>query len=105
MVCSTGGGRATRAHPRLQRELRPWAVQCERVRAGQPAPIPPRGPHGVRRGYSGESRHAPATLAGVGSARTVTCEFGRMTTPGDRGRAATVNSSTMRGPKGLAGKT
>lgn len=83
-----------------------WAVRHEWVRTGSmPVQIPPRGLRAALRGYSGESRHAPATLASVGSTRAVTHVSGEMTLLGDSGKAGTVNSSTMRGPKGLAGKT
>lgn len=70
-----------------------------------PDQIPPRGLRAALRGYYGESRYAPATLASVGSTCAATHASGGMTPLGDSGKAGTVNSSTMRGPKGLAGKT
>ena len=70
-----------------------------------PVQIPPRGLRAATGGYSGERRHAPATSASVGSTCTITCGSGESTLLGDSGKAGTVNSSTMRGPKGLAGKT
>lgn len=70
-----------------------------------PGVIPPRGLRAASGAVAAKAAIAPATLASVGSTRAVTHGSGEMTLLGDSGKAGTVNSSTMRGPKGLAGKT